>query len=428
MSLIPVALDGDPDTVANWGTRYSNAARNLKAAADELRDLTDGQTFVSLAVEEVRLKALDARAATERVSVRYDGAGAALTIYAHDLRAAQGRANRAIAAFYNSDSTVAQRHKEDLQDQCDADNGQTPDLVERLLEAQRRLNNLVADKAAALAEFHAAEADRDAAAWKAAAAVKEAGDESGLNDNFFEAIAGAYQAAYEWAQEYLAPIIQAIYEALKVISQILSVIALIVTVLAVFIPVLAPLAGVLQAASLVVSLLIVACSLALFLLGKGSLGQLLGDVFSAAVSVFFAAAGPGIRAGMGATEQVASTGARSAGFLSTVVSQAKLVWNTGGTAMMHTNAAAEAITGVTEIIGGEVAGGIGEAIGADNTIDLAPSAAGPDWNAPPTLQVENVSANFTQSYSSVEMVEGPMVQNVEYSASSPLVLTSSGAS
>ncbi|MEO8093317.1 MAG: hypothetical protein ABI632_00160 [Pseudolysinimonas sp.] len=401
MSFIPAPLAGDPDTVANWGARFTNAAANLKKAADELNELTDGHTYISLAVDEVRLKALDARAATERVAVRYDGAGSALTIYAHDLRLAQARANRAINSFYNNDATVAKRHKQDLQDQCDADNGQTPGLVDQLLEAQRRVNNLVAGKAAALAEFNAAEADRDAAVMKAAAAIQDAGDDSGLNDNFFEAIGGAFQAGYEWAQEYLAPVLRAIHDIVAQISSIVSMIALVLTVLTIFLPFLAPLTALVNAIALTLTVIMLVCSLALLILGKGSLGEVLGDAVSFVTQKFGGKLAGAISEKIGAAtglNGVKSLFASNSTFLTTGAEQAGFLLSNGPSGMQLVEAGTEVLVdkggeGIAEILGD--ATGVFEWPGAD----LAPSAAGPSWNAPPTPVIANVFSN-TQDVSS----------------------------
>ncbi|MCU1515051.1 MAG: hypothetical protein JWO10_2141 [Microbacteriaceae bacterium] len=401
MSLIPAPLAGDPDVVENWGARFVNAANNLKKASDELRQLTDGHTYVSLAIEEVREKALDARTATTKVATRYEGTGAALTIYSHDLRAAQARANRAIAAFYNNDSTTAEHTKDDLKHQVDADNGQTPGLVDKLIAAQHALSNLVAQKASAWAEFNAAEADRDAAAMRAVHAIQVADDASKLNDSFFEAIEGQFQAAYEWAQKNLAPIIQAIHDIVKQISDIVSIIALVLDVLSIFLPFLAPLAGIVDMVALGLAAVVLLTALALLFLGKGSVGEVIGDTISVATSAFGGKLVDGLTEKLGskfALDGVNALKGSDNAFATTAGQQFNLLKTTGPSGLQLLHAGVH--TSVDLASRGTEKGveGFFESPG----MDLAPSAAGPSWNAPPTPHIPPVFASTSDVSSAME--------------------------
>jgi hypothetical protein len=412
MSLIPAPLAGDPDVVENWGIRFVNAANNLKKASDELRQLTDGHTYVSLAIEEVREKALDARTATTNVATRYEGTGNALTVYSHDLRAAQARANRAIAAFYNSDSTTAEHTKDDLQHQVDADNGQTPGLVDKLIAAQHALNNLVAQKAAAWGEFTAAEADRDVAAMRAVHAIQVAGDASKLNDNFFEAIQGQFQAAYEWAQKYLAPVLKVIHDIASEVSNIVGMIALALDVLSVFLPFLAPLAGIMDIVALGLAALVLLTSLVLLFLGKGSLGEVIGDTIGVVAGKFGGKLSGAIAEKVGSKlglDGVEALKGSDNAFL-TAKDQpwrvnAGMQWDflrTEGASGLQVVTAGS--TGLVGIAGTAVGGAFSDAQGVFNWpgADLAPSAAGPSWNAPPTPHIPPVFANTSDASSAMQ--------------------------
>jgi len=403
MSIIPTPLEGDPDGIADYARIYKQTATRLKSAADDLRDLTDEDSFVSLAVDEIRLKALDARTGTESISVRYDGAADAFLQYSVDLRAAQDRANRALEAFHGADgeSGAANRLKDDLENEVLVDNGQTPDLVDRFLAAKRAVDRNAASVASAMAEYNAAVEDKRQAIDRAINALDDAADSSDLNDNFFEKVAGKFQDAYEWAQENLAPIIKTLRDILKVISDILSVVALVVGVLAVFIPALAPLAAALKIVSLVVAGLVLLCSVALFALGRGSLGQMLGDAVGFATSAFMFKAGGKIAEGI-ATKLGAAT-VKNGGFVAS-------------SSLLNTTVKSQFVYNVANLGGKEFAAGMG-AWGTDyviketmktgiktgggflvslsdgvgtNGIDLAPSAAGPAWNAPAPIEVPNV--------------------------------------
>lgn len=425
--MIPTPLSGDPETVAAWALRYQQTAEKLKRAANDLRDLTDDETFVSLAVDEISLKALDARSSTEKVSLRYDGAGNAFAAYASELRAAQVRAENAIRAFHNADGSAgtAGRRRDDLENQVAADNGQTPGLVDELLSAVRAFNNWAQESASALGEYHAAVEDKRQAVNRAIAALDDAADDSGLNDNFFEAIGGHFQQIYELAQKHLAPILAALHEVLSGLADILGKITLVLSVLAVFLPVLAPLAAAMTAVSLVVSGLVLLCSLALFALGKASLGQLLGDAISFAAGAIMSKAGPVFKRALGAADDAALALAQPAMAGKTLGSQLSYVLKNGLNDVQAVTAVAEGVVGVTENVVTDLAVGAATDVGGGNTIDLAPSAAGPDWNAPPTIEVEPLPAN--ESYSAAELVEPPVVQTVTRSLSAGMPV-SAGAS
>jgi hypothetical protein len=411
--MIPTPLDGDPDSIADHARVYKATALRLKNAADDLRDLTDDATFVSLAVDEVRLKALDARTATESVHVRYDGAADTMAQYAVDLRAAQDRANSAISTYMGADGeqSAASRLADDLEESVKTDNGQTPNLVDDFLQAKRALERFAASTAAALAEYNAAVQDKMDAVNRAINGLKDAADSSDLNDGFFEAIGGAFQGAYEWAQENLTPLLEVLHDVLDVINKIVSVLAFIVTIAAIFIPVLAPLALGLQIASLALSALILTCSLALVFLGKGSLGDVIGETIGLVASAVLFGAGPGIKGAIAVAGRPAASAALSAATREAIELPAtqEVLVETG--------------LFLVEQGAGGAAEEAGNAVGDPLDVDLFPSAAGPSWNAPPTIQIPPVNTNY--NYSMAEIVEGPIVESVSASASQP---ASAGAS
>jgi hypothetical protein len=406
--MIPTPLDGDPDSIADHARVYKATALRLKNAADDLRDLTDDATFVSLAVDEVRLKALDARTATESVHVRYDGAADAMSQYAIDLRAAQDRANSAISTYMGADGeqSAASRLADDLEESVKTDNGQTPNLVDDFLQAKRALERFAASTAAALTEYNAAVQDKMDAVNRAINALKDAADTSGLNDGFFEAIGGAFQKAYEWAQENLAPILEVLHDVLAQIGEILDVISFILTLAAIVFPVLAPLAAAVRVVALAVSIAVLACSVALLLLGKGSLGNLMAETLGLAAGALVGAAGKGVKGAIAVAGRPAASAALSAATREAI--ELPITTEIG----LHIG---------EEIVDGVVGGAaedLGQAIGDPvSSVDLAPSVAGPSWNAPPTIQVPPVNTDY--NYSMAEIVEAPFTDAVLASSSSP---------
>ncbi|MCU1424006.1 MAG: hypothetical protein JWM51_297 [Microbacteriaceae bacterium] len=400
-------LDGDPDSIATHAAAYKLTASRLKNAADDLRDLTDDSTFVSLAVDEVRLKALDARTAAESVSVRYDGAADAMSQYAIDLRAAQDRAKNAIATYVGADGeqSAAQTLANDLKDSVTADNGQTPNLVDDFLAASHALQNFAASTAAAIAEYNAAVDDKITAVNRALTGLKDAADTSNLNDGFFDAIGGAFQQAYEWAQENLAPFLEVLHDALAKISEILDVLAFALAIGAIFFPALAPLAAAVKTVALAVSITVLACSIALVLLGKGSLGDVAAEGIGMAAGKLVGAASNGVKGAM------AVAGSPAASVALTQATRQAIELPKGEELL---------VTVVEEAVGKQVSSGVDSAtsgIGNPFTIDLAPSAAGPTWNAPPTISVPPVNTNH--EYSMAKSIEGPFTQSVMASATAP---------
>jgi len=405
--MIPLPLDGDPDAIADHARVYKTTALRLKNAADDLRDLTDDSTFVSLAVDEVRLKALDARTATESIHVRYDGAADAMSQYAIDLRAAQDRATRAINNFTgaNGEQGAASRLADDLEETVKNDNGQTPNLVDDFLEAKRALERFAASTQAALDEYNAAVQDKMDAVTRAITALKDAADTSALNDGFFEAIGGAFQGAYEWAQENLTPLLEKLHEVLSAIGPILDLISTVLSIVAIFVPVLAPLAAAVKTLALVVAIATLACSVALVLLGKGSLGAVVGEGLGLAVGALL-----GAGAGKAKTFlQNVGLPAAEAGLTAATRVAVELPASERAALVGAEYLAAKVIEPATDAVGG--------AVGNPFTIDLAPSVAGPSWNVPPTIKVDPVNTDF--DYTMPTTIEAPFTGAVLASAAAP---------
>lgn len=326
---IPPSLDGDPDGIERFARSYAATAEALRDATSELRALASESVTISLAVDEVRSHAEDARGQTDKVATRYQGAADAYFAYRSRLASAQSRAEAARAAMMATNSGTAQywvNRQSDLRSQAMFGGG-SEELLHDLTEANRRVDELVAEYNSALGEYNAAVEDKRTAVAMAMAALDDAADAAGLNDSFWEAVAGAFQQLYELAQKYLAPLIEKLREVLELLKSIVDLISLIVTVIALFVPALAPLAAALTVISIALSAAILLCSVALFALGRESLGRVIGDTIGLVTSIVTSKVGGagGAHVAQGAsavTPTFAQVAARNGGVINTVLDAA----------------------------------------------------------------------------------------------------------
>ena len=291
-NVVPAALPGTPSTIASFADRYGRMAEALNEAVKELRILANENVSISLAIDEVRSRAEESIDVTSRVALRYEGAGNTLNAYQASLSAAQAKANAARSTISSNNPRAAYwRNEEDRLTREILFNGSDPTLAADLLEASKWVAHYDGEFTDAMAKYHAAEHDRDAAVNLAIAGLNDASEAANLNDNFFEAIEGVFDVLYDFAQKYLAPLIEIIRAAMELVKQIVDILALIVSILAIFIPVLAPLAAALTIISLVLGALILLCSLVLFALGKETIGRVIGDAINFAAGLITAKMG-----------------------------------------------------------------------------------------------------------------------------------------
>lgn len=338
---VPVALEGDPGTVGVKAIALSGTAQALRDAISELRQLASDDVTISEAVDEIRVKADDVREAITKVETRYQGAADAMSAYQADLSNAQSRANRARQRVIenNSDAAYWRRRLEVLTQQVHAGES-SPELLDDLTEAKARVSSFATEFHNAMSEYAAAESDKTSAVDAAIAALQSTADTAGLNDGFWDRVGLGLELIYEWAQEHLGPIIEAMRAVLEVLKGIVDILSLIVTILAIFLPFLAPLAAALTLASLALGALILLSSLLLFALGRETLGRVIGDAIGVAVGV--------ITAKMGGLNAFAP-GAKLAGLSSVFTRSA---WSTGVSTMQLSFAFSSAVVGRTETIAG----------------------------------------------------------------------------
>jgi|GEM_PF-2451143 len=289
---IPAPLSGDPTTVAAKAQVMTATADALRTAITELRALSSDTVTISEAVDELRDKADGVRGDIDKVEARYRGAATGMVAYKNSLSSAQTRAQNARQRIIdnNSDASYWRRHEHDLEERVRAGEA-SQELLDELLEVQRRVRGYANEFTAAMAEYYAAEGDKDTAVTAAINALQNAANAAGLNDGFWDRVGAVVEVMYEWAQEHLAPLIEKLRAVLEIIKGIIDLLSLIVGVLALFLPFLAPLAAALTVVSIGLSAAILLCSLALFALGKESLGRVLSDAIGLATSVITAKMG-----------------------------------------------------------------------------------------------------------------------------------------
>jgi hypothetical protein len=317
---IPAPLSGDPDTIQRFAQNYRDTANALRDAVSSLAELANENVTISLAVDEVREKATDAREATGKVATRYEGAADTYSAYRTSLADAQSRAEQARTAIDANNSSA--RYWRDRRRQLIAQSVLAPseEILEDLTEANERVSGFAAEFTAAMAVYNQAVQDKADAVANAIAGLDAAADAAGLNDGFFEAISGALQQLYELAQTYLAPLIEQLREILEFIKSIVDVLSFIVTILAIFIPALGPIALALTVLSIALSAAIFLASVALFALGKESLGRVLSDGIGVVISIVTSKIGAGGAHAAGTAAQVPFTqvAAANGGVLRTV--------------------------------------------------------------------------------------------------------------
>ena len=338
---IPAPLPGDAATVGAKAADLSATAQALRDAITELKALANDDVIISEAVEEVRVKADDVRTAISKVEDRYQGAATAMYSFKNGLSSAQTRADAARQRVTDNNSDASYWRKRLNALTLQAESGESSkELLDDLLEAKSHVATFATEFTSAMAEYNAAEQDRIAAVDTAIAALQDAADTAGLNDGFWDYVGLGLEVMYEWAQENLTPILEAIRSIAELLKSIVDILSLIVTILAIFLPFLAPLAAALTLASLALSAIILLSSLLLFALGKESLGRVLGDAIGLATSI--------ITSKMGGLK-IFSPGAKLAGLSSVFTRSA---WSSGVSTMKLGFAFSSAVVGTSETVAG----------------------------------------------------------------------------
>ncbi|PZQ90813.1 MAG: hypothetical protein DI534_06405 [Leifsonia xyli] len=284
--VIPDRIGGDDDRVRAHAKAFDDTARALRQAAVELGNLANEGVTISVAIDEVREKASEATSNASAVATRYQGAATTLTNYAGALADVQSRVDTARNHMDTNNSNARYwRHRRRELEQDRWTRGSDPEFLDDLAEAVRRSAQYDTWFAGYLSDYQRATQDFETAVTNAVSGLASAAEAAGLNDNFFEAIAGDFQVAWELISEYLGPVIAALRDIMEIIKKIVDVLALIVTIAAIFFPALGPIALALSALSAVLGIAIFAASLVLFLMGRETLGRVIADGIMAVVGV-----------------------------------------------------------------------------------------------------------------------------------------------
>lgn len=278
-ALAPLA--GDPQQLRQEIQRYQELSGLLLDARTALRNVANENVFISDAISEVRAAATEVADDTFNVYRRYKGATDALSDYATALSHAQSAAEGARGRFAQAqgDADEAARLRDYYEELARTPGPEQQDFLRQFMHYKESYETAIVQKAAALSAYDQAVADRDAAAEKAASRIDSAMTLSGLNDTMIDDVAGLFEAIYKWAQEYVTPVLEAIRDIAEALADALSMIGFILL----FIPGLNQFGAALLGLATVLSLVALAATALLFVLGKESLGNLMKSALSFAV-------------------------------------------------------------------------------------------------------------------------------------------------
>lgn len=274
-------LAGDPQQLRQMVQRYQDLSRRLLDARTALRAVANENVFISDAITEVRTAATEVADDTLNVYLRYKGATDALGEYATALSHAQAAADGARNRFAQAsgDAAEAARLRDYYEELARTPGPEQQDFLRQFMHYKDAFEIAIGQEAAARSAYDQAVNDRDNAAERAASRIDFAMKLSGLNDTIIDDIAGILEGIYKWAQEYLTPVLEAIRAVAEAVADALSVIGFILL----FIPGLNQFGAALLGLATVLSLVALAATALLFVLGKESLGNLMKSALSFAI-------------------------------------------------------------------------------------------------------------------------------------------------
>jgi len=406
-------IPGDAATLARQARYFQEWSVSLLDASRDLRAVANEGVFISLAINEIRDDATAAGEDTFDVYLRYRGAAIALSDYAVQLRAAQDRANQAIARYHTADgdlqdSKAQQSYYEDLAREPGPEQAE---MATKHRKAEDDVDSAQAALSAAWSEYNAAVEDRNRAAEVAMTRLETAAQISGLNDGTLDNVEGAIRKAYQFAQEYVGPYLEELRKALEIVSEALGYLAIAATFLC-LIPglavVMGPLAAILKSASLVLALASLALTVALFALGRENLGGLLKEAISAALSAVLKA-GPIKKLLTSVTVGL---------FSNPVILKNVSIYTLEITMGLFEGSVLKA--GLKGVAGW----GAGELVSAapglsDFRVSIFEESASGDWNSPPTIEVPDFT--LTTDVSSAVSSRATELQTEVDSGANPLV-------
>ncbi|MER3387582.1 MAG: hypothetical protein RIC81_09270 [Microcella pacifica] len=262
-------------------TRFKTMAENLRNARLALRNVANEGVYISEAIDEIRTASTDTADDALNMYLRYNGAANALSQYAASLETLQSKASSARMQLANAidDARTAMVNRDYYEDLARQPGGDSSEYIRLVQHYQGAYEAALGAQASARAQYEQAETDRDAAAQLAIDRIELAFDHSGLDDTFLDNVEGGFKKFQKWAQENLAPLLEALREAAGFLADWLTTIGLVMAL----IPGLQKIAAFLLTVAGVLSLVALAATLLLFIIGKESLGNVLKEVVKVAV-------------------------------------------------------------------------------------------------------------------------------------------------
>ncbi|GGM33732.1 hypothetical protein ACFQBY_07350 [Promicromonospora citrea] len=238
-------LDGEPNTVANKGKKYTELAEAITRSVSTLQQIVDDTNTTAKAMDKTRKLAGEVREDIEKAKERYAYTGEALSTYGAALRTAKAEADPAaqrLRTLRNELETAqaaartAESNVDDLPDDAsDADKSGAH-------RAQTQANNTVAELqrqiTAAESDWNNGHNDKNTAARSAISKIEEvvSGDKvNGLKDGFWDHVGAAWDSFYKFAKIIcdVAGILAIFLSWVPVLGQILVALAAVGAILAI---------------------------------------------------------------------------------------------------------------------------------------------------------------------------------------------------
>jgi hypothetical protein len=216
-------IPGDPQVLRDEAAKFKSVAESITEAATNLRNIADHQDATGEFVEEFSKQADEVADRIIKAEIKYTGLADALREYAGPLEQFQADSvtilNRAINANANAkDGAKWEQHwtKELLQPDVTPD--QAEDIQKKLDAATRDRMDGESGAIFARQELEQLGFDRDTAANAAADKIKQAGEDSGINDSGWDNWVQFWEENGEW--------IDAVVDIIGTVAGILAVVAL----------------------------------------------------------------------------------------------------------------------------------------------------------------------------------------------------------
>ncbi|HEX3679598.1 MAG TPA: hypothetical protein VHU90_07750 [Galbitalea sp.] len=368
-------LPGDPEGISKYVAQYRTTAEAIAKVTTDLNTVSNGAEFESEAIVKIRGRASDAAAVSALVYERYTDTTEILGEYANALAKAQNMAKVAISNYQALEAEVAALEHKSKQFADDLLQGGPGALAALKLgaQAEAELIEMGIQLKKIATEYATAAAMKELAVQTAIDSIVLSMGDSSLDDTPLDVIADAVETAYKWAQQNLAPILEKILSVAQDLLNILSTVSAVLNLLA-LIPgldaVFGPLAAIADIAVTILSVVAIASTVMLVLLGKRSVGQVVSAAISLAAQKLLGKLGGAV-----AGKLDGAIGAEEGSFVAKGVDDAVDKF-------------------MTDPLQDKVDKTVSEPAGdwADNQhLQLFPSSSSQPWNAPPTIHVDPVS-------------------------------------